>query len=43
MIVAVDAHADVNSIDVCTPAGTSLRMMRSNPNLGKNAIDQWPV
>lgn len=35
MTVAVDGHAAVNSIEVCTEAGTSPRAMRSNPNFGK--------
>ena len=33
--IALDGHADVNSTDRCTPAGTSARVMRSKPNLGK--------
>ncbi len=33
--VALDGHADVNSTDDCTVAGTSARVKRSNPNLGK--------
>ena len=36
MTTAVDGHADLNSTDDCTDAGTSARAMRSNPNLGKN-------
>src|SRR6478672_11861579 len=36
MTVAFKGHADRNSVDVCTPAGTSVRSMRSNPNRGKN-------
>ncbi len=35
MTVADAGHADVNSIDVRTAAGTSSRVMRSNPNVGK--------
>src|SRR5580765_3782886 len=36
MTVADDGHADVNSLDVWTEAGTAWRSMRSKPNLGKN-------
>jgi hypothetical protein len=36
MTVAFEGHADRNSMDVCTPAGTSVRSMRSKPNRGKN-------
>ena len=32
---AVDGHADWNSTDTCTLAGTSDRAIRTNPNLGK--------
>jgi hypothetical protein len=32
MTVALDGHADRNSIEVWTDAGTSFRSIRSNPN-----------
>jgi len=35
MTVALDGHAEMNSTEVCTVLGTSARVMRSNPNLGK--------
>ena len=35
MTAALDGHADVNSTEALTVAGTSARSMRSNPNLGK--------
>jgi hypothetical protein len=34
---AVEGHADRNSTDICTLAGTSERAIRTNPNRGKNA------
>jgi hypothetical protein len=33
---ALAQHADVNSMDCCTLAGTSARSIRSNSNLEKN-------
>ena len=36
--MAVDGHADRNSTDVCTLAGTCGRVIRSNANLGKNSF-----
>ena len=35
MTVALDGHAEVNSTDVWTDAGTSARAIRSKPNFGK--------
>jgi hypothetical protein len=36
MTAALVGHADVNSTEAWTVAGTSVRAIRSNPNLGKN-------
>jgi hypothetical protein len=35
MTAALDGQAEVNSMDVWTVAGTSVRAIRSNPNFGK--------
>ena len=35
MTIAFDGHADVNSIDRWTVAGTSSRVMGANPSFGK--------
>ena len=35
MTVALDGHAVVNSIEVCTDAGTSWRSTRANPSAEK--------
>jgi hypothetical protein len=35
MTAALAGHAEVNSMEVWTVAGTSVRAIRSNPNFGK--------
>ena len=36
MTAALVGHAEVNSMEVWTVAGTSVRAIGSNPNFGKN-------